>query len=394
MRRRLVIVTEIISPYRIPLFNALSQHPDVNLHVIFLGETDPNLRQWQVYTQEIRFSFQVLLSWRRRIGRYNALLNLGIAKALRKSAPEVILCGGYSYVASWQALLWAGRHHVPFLLWSESNLQDYRRSYAPTEFLKKQFLQRCGGFVVPGRSALKYVRAHRAKENSIFVAPNAVDNELFARAAENARRNQSALRKELALPNRYFLFVGRLVREKGVFELLRAYANLSQQVRQEIGLVFVGDGDSRAQLEKTAVSISAGTIRFAGFAQRERLGAYYGLADALVLPTYTDTWGMVVNEAMACGLPVILSRAAGCAADLVHENWNGLLVTPNDVSGLESAMKHLAEQSDLLATMGAHSAERICNYSPQTWSDAVARAIQQIGTGSLPTAAITTRGTS
>ncbi len=378
MKRRLVILTEIISPYRIPLFNALAQHPDVDLHVIFLGETDPNLRQWQVYKQEIRFSFQVLPSWRRRIGRYNVLLNSGIAKALDQAAPEVILCGGYSYVASWQTLLWARRHHLPFLLWSESNLQDFRHSHALTELLKNQFLHRCNGFVVPGRSAWEYIRAHRSQKNLIFTAPNALDNELFARAAENARRNKAALRKELALPTRYFLFVGRLVREKGVFELLRAYAGLNQELRHEFGLVFVGDGDSRTALEKEASSISGGIIRFTGFAQREQLGAYYGLADVFVLPTYTDTWGMVVNEAMACGLPVIVSRAAGCAADLVRENWNGLLVAPKDVGSLESAMRLLAEQTELRTTMGSRSAEYIRGYSPQAWSDGVAEAVGQV----------------
>lgn len=386
MRRRLVIVTEIISPYRIPLFNALAQHPDVDLHVIFLGETDPALRQWQVYKQEINFSFQVLPSWRRRIGRYNMLLNSGVAMALGHAAPEVILCGGYSYVASWQALYWARQYHVPFLLWSESNWHDFRHSHTLTELLKNQFLRRCNGFVVPGRSAWEYIRDHRSKEDSIFLAPNAVDNELFARAAGNARRNEAELRKELGLPNRFFLFVGRLVREKGVFELLRAYASLDQKVRQEVGLVFVGDGESRFLLEREATSISVGTIRFAGFAHRDQLGAYYGLADSLVLPTYTDTWGMVVNEAMACGLPVIVSRAAGCAADLVRENWNGVLVTPKDIPSLVSAMELLAELSDRRTTMGLHSAEHIRSYSPRAWSDAVAGAVQQIDSGSLPTA--------
>ena len=75
MKRRLVILTEIISPYRIPLFNILAQHAEVDLHVIFLAETDPTLRQWQVYKDEIQFSYQVLPSWRRRLGRYNILLN-------------------------------------------------------------------------------------------------------------------------------------------------------------------------------------------------------------------------------------------------------------------------------------------------------------------------------
>jgi glycosyltransferase involved in cell wall biosynthesis len=379
MKRRLVIVTEIISPYRIPLFNALAQNPDVDLHVIFLGDTDPKLRQWQVYKQEINFSYQVLPSWRKRIGKYNALLNFGIQKALDQSAPEVVLCGGYSYIASWQALRWARRNRVRFLLWSESNLQDMRRRYRFVEFLKKQFLKRSDGFVVPGRSALEYLRAQGIGESRISIAPNAVDNDLFAKAAESARRNALALRRELALPDRYFLFVGRLVREKGIFELISAYSNLSEQLRREIGFVFVGDGEARQELQSFGSSISPGNVRFVGFVQREQLGAYYGLAAALVLPTYTDTWGMVVNEAMACGLPVIVSRAAGCAADLVHENRNGLLVTTRDLHSLETAIATLAQRRHLCEAMGACSAQYIQSYSPEEWSASIVRTIQKVG---------------
>ncbi len=376
MKRRLVIVTEIISPYRIPLFNALTKHPDIDLHVIFLAETDPKLRQWQVYKQEIRFSFQVLPSWRKRIGKYNALLNFGMGKALAQSGPDAILCGGYSYVASLQALVWARKHKVPFLVWSESNLQEIRGSHIAVESLKKELLRRCDGFVVPGKSALEYLKAYGVIEQKIFTAPNAVDNELFSSAAEIARQNAMTLRREFALPFRYFLFVGRLVREKGVHELLAAYANLEQKLRAEVGLVFVGDGDCRRQLEKRAVSISPGTVRFAGFAQREQLGAYYGLAEMLVLPTYSDTWGMVVNEAMACGLPVIVSTATGCAADLVRENWNGMVITPRDIPSLEGVMRSLALQPDICKAMGARSAEHIREYSPETWSESVARAVK------------------
>jgi hypothetical protein len=112
VRRRLVILTEIISPYRIPLFNALVQYEEVDLHVIFLAETDPTLRDWHVYKNEIRFSYEVLPSWRKRFGRYNWLLNRGVGHALSKSAPDLILCGGYNYVASWQSLIWA-RVHSP-----------------------------------------------------------------------------------------------------------------------------------------------------------------------------------------------------------------------------------------------------------------------------------------
>ena len=375
MRRRLVILTEIISPYRIPLFNDLVGQ--VDLHVIFLAETDPTLRQWKVYKEEIRFSYQVLPSWRQRFGKYNLLLNRGVAPALATSAPHVILCGGYNYIASWQALWWARAHKIPFVLWSESNAKDLRRGHIIVEFLKSEFLRKCSGFVVPGQAAQEYLCADKKiTEDIMFAAPNAVGNDLFAAAAAAARQNADAHRRKLGLPRRYFLFAGRLVREKGVFELLSAYAKLDESMRQQVGLVFVGDGASRQQLQRQAASISPGVIRFAGFAQREQLAIYYALAEVLVLPTYADTWGLVVNEAMACGLPVILSRAAGCAAELLKENWNGLLVPPRDVSSLELAMRSLAEQPDLCATMGANSAQHIAHYSPSEWSKEIARMVE------------------
>lgn len=382
MRRRLVILTEIISPYRIPLFNALARQPDVDLHVIFLAETDPNLRHWQVYKEEIQFSYEVLRSWRKRVGRYNALLNFGLDRALEEARPDVILCGGYNYVASWEALYWARGHVIPFLLWSESNLQDLRRGRALVEMLKDEFFRQCSGFVVPGGSAREYLRAHKVREAAIFTAPNAVDNDLFAAAATDARRNAAARRAELGLPSRYFLYLGRLVAEKGVFDLLAAYAKLDELRREQIGLVYVGDGVSRRQLEERAASVSPGTIRFAGFVQRNPLATYYALAEMLILPTYSDTWGLVVNEAMACGLPVLVSRVAGCAADLVTENWNGLLILPGDVPTLSSAMESLAGSSKLCASMGANSAQLISRYSPAAWALGISQAIQTSGAGS------------
>ncbi len=379
MKRRLVILTEIISPYRIPLFNALAASESVDPYVIFLAENDPGLRQWRVYKDEIRFRYEVLPSWRLIFGSRNLLLNRGLNRALRMAAPDAILCGGYNYLASWQALVWARAQRVPLLLWSESHRNELRRSRALVEFLKDEFLQRCNGFVVPGRAAREYLRLHRMRDDAIFTAPNAVDNELFSTAAAEARKNAAALRREMNLPERYFLFVGRVVREKGVFELLAAYAKLDTQLRDRFGLVFAGDGACRMQLEEQAARITPGSIRFAGFVHREQLAAYYALAEMLILPTYTDTWGLVVNEAMACGLPIILSDAAGCAVDLVENNGNGVLVRPRDATSLAAAMEQLASQPELRATMSANSIKKISEYSPLQWSGGISRAVNAIG---------------
>jgi len=378
MTRRVVLVTEIISPYRIPLFNALARQPEIDLHVIFLSETDPSLRQWQIYKNEIRFSYEVLPSWRRRVGNYNLLINRGMVHALKAGVPKVMVCGGYSYLASWQSLLWSRGHQVPFFLWSESNEQDLRRRTFMVEFLKKEFLTRCSAFLVPGQSARAYLRAQGVQDENIFTAPNAVDNDLFAAWAERARSRTEELRQELGLPERYFLFVGRLVPEKGVFDLLDAYAKLENRLREQVGLVFAGDGACRRALEEQATKISPGTIRFAGFVQRDDLAKFYALAEALVLPTHSDTWGLVVNEAMACGLPAIVSSVAGCAADLVKPNWNGLLVSPQDSSSLTAAMTSLATQPDLRHDMGLNSKQHISRYTPEIWARSVTAAINSL----------------
>jgi len=379
MKRRLVIITEIISPYRIPLFNVLSEQAEVDLHVIFLAETDPILRQWRVYKQKIRFSYEVLSSWRKRILGYNVLLNRGLSRALTAAKPDAILCGGYSYFASWQALWWARKRSVPFFLWSESNLQDMRRGRALVELLKDEFFRHCRGFVVPGKSAAEYLLNHQIKSEAIFTALNAVDNDLFAKESAAARADANQLRIDLALPDRYFLFVGRLVHEKGVIELLSAYSSLDPELRQQIGLVFAGDGPCRDELEIRATSISPGLIKFVGFTQQEQLPAYYALAEMLILPTYSDTWGLVVNEAMACGLPVVVSRRAGCVPDLVTEDWNGKVVEPEDVRSLSFVMRSIAACGKERLQMGANSLKRIAGYSPRVWSEGVLRMFESLG---------------
>lgn len=368
MRFPLVLITEIISPYRIPLFNALASSPDVDLHVMFLAETDPTLRQWQIYTKEIQFSYEVLPSWRVRLGGYNILLNRRVSSSLRKAAPRLIVFGGYSYAASWQALGWARAHSVPFCLWTESNLQDTRKGHLLVELLKRSFLRRCSSFAVAGESSRAYLRAHGIENDRIFTTPNAVDNDLFAGAANLARLDATECRKRLGLPARYFLFVGRLVPEKGVFDLLAAYATLEPSLREQIALVLAGDGRSRPELEKQAAAISPGTVIFAGFAQRNALAEYYALAETLVMPTHSDPWGLVVNEAMSCGLPVILSDVAGCARDLVEHDWNGKLAPAKNVPSLANAMEELARDSRKRTEMAANSLVRIAMYTPTRWA--------------------------
>jgi glycosyltransferase involved in cell wall biosynthesis len=376
MKRRLAILTEIIAPYRIPVLNALVQDPDVDPYVIFLSETDPSLRKWKVYKDEIRFNYAVLPSWRRRIGKYNVLLNRGLSAVLERVRPDAIVCGGYSYLSSWSASAWARRARIPMLLWCESTLHDQRKGYGVIEFLKRKFVRRCDAFVVPGKSAREYLRA-LGVEGNIITAPNAVDITFFSRAAQTSHSGCGP-GEGLGLPERYFLYVGRLVTEKGIFELLDAYAKLNPAIQSKVGLVFAGDGAQKEELMRKIAHMSLAGVRCLGFLQREDLATVYARAEALVLPTHSDTWGLVVNEAMACGLPVLTTSAAGCAEDLVEDSVNGFLVRPGDVAALSSAMSRLACDPHRRQEMSLSSRERIAAYSPEACASGIAAAAKSL----------------
>ena len=269
------------------------------------------------------------------------------------------------------------------ILWSESNRHDARTGLEWVESLKAYFLSCCDRFVVPGKASSEYLQSLGAEVDTISMAPNAVDNDWFRREADSIRgrervrgetESQAEFRERLRLPARFLLFVGRLVPEKGVFDLLHAYDQLEAATRSNVGLVFAGDGPSRAELEWQAQSVSPGMICFPGFLHREDLAALYALADALILPTHSDTWGLVVNEAMACALPIIVTNVAGCSSDLVEDGWNGYVVPPQHPEELSLAMDALTRDADLRQKMSARSFARILDYSPEACADGLAAA--------------------
>jgi len=378
VRPRVAIISEIISPYRLPVFNSLAANANLDLHIVFLSETDPSLREWRIYRDEIRFRYDVLPNWRRRIAGYNVLINWDLYQHLDRISPDIVLCGGYSYMASWQAARWCGQHGVPLVLWSESTPYDNRGEFMAVEFLKNRFLRNCRAFVVPGRSAFDYLVSLGVPEAEILTAPNTVDNEFFGRRALAVRMNAASCRARYGLPQRFFLYCGRLTKAKGVFDALDAYASLGTDLRSDVGFVFVGNGHAKSDLEATAKNIYPGKVQFAGFVHREDLPAFYGLADMLIFPTHSDPWGLVVNEAMASGLPIITTSVAGCSADLVENGRNGFVVKAGAIDQLSSAMDLLSRNHDMRSRFAAHSEEHIRSYSPEACARGLAAVVEHI----------------
>jgi glycosyltransferase involved in cell wall biosynthesis len=165
------------------------------------------------------------------------------------------------------------------------------------------------------------------------------------------------------------------VRAKGVLDLLAAYATLPEGIRREVGLVLAGDGEEREELVRISGEISHGKVFFPGFLQRDELSAFYALAEALVFPTHSDPWGLVVNEAMACGLPVIITSVAGCVAALVRDGENGYVVGAGDTQALSRAMGDLLSVPATQKRMGHRSREISSRFTPQIWAEGLVRAV-------------------
>jgi len=200
---------------------------------------------------------------------------------------------------------------------------------------------------------------------------NVVDNAHYIRGSEAVRRCESRERERLGLPDRFFLTVSRLSPEKNLDGLLRAFA----QYRKQGGtwdLVVVGSGPLEGELKERVDTGAVSGVHFVGWQSYEDLPRYYGLASCFVLPSISETWGLVVNEAMACGLPVLVSERCGCAPELCRPGENGFTFAPNATGQLAQFMLEVSSsRKDQLAAWGKASQRIVSAFTPQAWAESL-----------------------
>lgn len=353
---RVVVLTEIPAPYRIPLFNALAEK--VDLDVVFLARRNPE-RPYGLHEEELRFSHRVLPHRHLTLRGRWLVLDGGVVGALRGA--DSIVVGGWNQPAFWLALAWARATRTPAVAWVESTLSDRRPSR--TLAAKRLLARACSAFLVPGDAAREYVHAI-APGARVESAPNAVDATLFAsRVGE-----RDALRAQLGVDGCCFLYVGRLAPEKGVDVLLRALDGVDAE------LVVAGAGPEEQRLR----ALAPGRTRFLGHLDRDELPSWYAAADALVLPSLSEPWGMTLNEAAAAGLPLVATDAVGAARELVGDGVNGFVVGAGDVAALHDALERVAADEAFRRVAGARSRELAATMTPARWADVVAGLVRDL----------------
>lgn len=358
---RIALLTEIPAPFRLPLFNALAAVGDVDLRVLFLSANDPR-RNYPLYEREIAFGYDVLSGRDVLAGGRWLVVNAGVLGRLRRLRPDVVVVGGWNQPAFWQAAGYARKARAPLVVWVESTARDERSGRAPLELAKRAMLRAAAAALVPGAAAAEYVASLGVPPERIAVAPNAVDLELFGARVAAERERGGALRKELGLDRCTFLCVSRLSREKGVDVLVRAFDGVPGE------LVLVGDGPDLELVR----SLAGPTVRLLGRIERDDLLRWYAAADAFVMPSRSDTWGMSMTEAAAAGLPLVATEAPGAAYDLIEEGVNGFRVPVDDVEALGRALARVATDGRFREHAHARTLELTRHYTPRAWAEAVA----------------------
>lgn len=255
---------------------------------------------------------------------------------LLRFRPGLIVSGEFG-IGSVMALAAARLCGARFALWSEEIEETALGKGRARTAIRKFLIPGASAFLPFGTPAERYLeRKWNIPEHRMFGCAQAIDNGAWRRMA--AASDRSGVRKRLGVDGRLFLAVGRLVTLKGFDRLLQAWALLPGALKSRHRLAIVGGGEEEAALKRLASELGISGVLFAGEQPPDRVAEYYAAADALVFPSLVDVWGMVVNEAMACGLPVLGSRYAGASQQLIDGTGAGEMIDPLDVGVFSNAL--------------------------------------------------------
>lgn len=354
-RPRVVYWNNQPSPYFVRRMNALHGRGSIEIETWFSEHREPD-RDWSVDPEQWGFRARMLPRGPRRAARAIWLL--------RRERPDVFvsLYGDYAFAS---AALAAKAQRTPVVIHAMRTFSSWRRRTMVREAAKYALFPIVDAVQVSGPDSREYAEGYGAAPRQVFPIREEIDLPFWTQAADARESDRRAVRAAHGLSGCVLLYVGRLWRGKGIASLIDAYAAL-RTARVDCSLVLVGAGADEERLRARTRGLDG--VVFAGFAEGPELRAWYSAADVFVFPTLGDPYGHVVQEAMASGLPVITTTAAGDIADRVVEGETGYLVPPEDVPSLARRMRLLAEDPELRSRLGASGNERIQDWSTELWA--------------------------
>jgi 1,2-diacylglycerol 3-alpha-glucosyltransferase len=368
-------------PYHIARLNAACCHlRSIGVDVIGLETASYEATNlWQQETAPTEFSRQIVFPQHNYEDISALYISRGIYNALARINPDIVAICGYSTPDALSALFWCKLHNRKTILMMESKQDDASRKQLK-EWIKQQIVRYFDTALCGGTLHREYLIQLGMLPTRIFFGYDAVDNTYFQKEANHARENPAAYNQIPGLhsDHPFFLASSRFIRRKNLDSLIKAYAQYRQRIADSSAwrLIILGDGEERDNLHRLANGLELSNVLWPGFRQISELPTYYGLAGAFIHPARQEQWGLVVNEAMAAGLPVLVSRTCGCVPDLVLEGETGFTFDPEDTSTLASLMVRVSSGQVDRQAMGRAAQRHINQWGTKRFARGLYGAIQ------------------
>ena len=372
---RLAAVTSHPVQYQAPLFRQMAAHDGLDLTVFYghdgsvAGELDRDFGLRVAWDTPLLDGYRSVFLQRRSYGLHGLqrlAADARIIAHLRRGHFDAVFIHSYATRLSFFAYLGALASRTPVLLRTESERLRPRALWV--EALKQLALRLLfaltAGFLVIGKANRAFFEAYGVDPSRQFFTPYSVDNPYFSHQRQLVRPSRRELRQSHGWTDDVVVvgYSGKLIPRKGVDDLIDAVAAL-QDEGLRVGLLLVGDGRDRVTLEERVRARNMKWTVFAGFKNQSELAASYICMDAFVLPSRREPWGLVLNEAMLFGLPVLATNVVGAGLDLIEHGKNGYVFDVGNVGGLAQHLQHLARSADTRRQFGSHSETIVQRYS-------------------------------
>jgi len=386
---RLAIVASHVIQYQDPFFRRLAKEADIDLTVVYCSDAGASSYHDADMNTTLRWDIDLLQGYRhvtlRNFGfgsGYTRLINPGIVPSIALNDYDaVIFMTGWGSISALLGIVACRMSQKPFFLYGDS-------SFPPAEttlqakiraFFIRTIFRLAAGFMYSGVLNAEYYRHYGGSPDSFFLLPWAIDNDRFEEASRLSENQRRSMRREYGIGNEstVFVFSAKLVERKDPMTLLRAFERMNY--RRDAAVLFLGDGELRARMQDFVRSRGLSErVHFAGFVNQTDLPAHYGISDVFILPSLYEPRGAVVNEAMACGLPVIVTDRCGSIGDIVQPGENALIFGAGDDAALASHMDLLTINGSLRRRMAQRSREIIRSWSYSTGVEGVKAMLERV----------------
>lgn len=361
-KKKIIIIQGTQAPYRFPIFRELEKKRNLDLHVWFMSRGKLKNRTWSSKPlKRYSFKYKYIFGWVLNFGfkdNFPFWVNPLVFVSILKEKPDLVVMLGWDSLTSFLIHFASKISGTKFVLWSGSTVNETSWRRTVTKPLVAIHTRSADAHIAYGTMAKNYLVSLGVDPERIFISYNATDVGRYKKLCREHKKEYFETKKELSIPLRakVVMYYGQLIERKGGDLLLDAFS-LKHKNKKDAILLFAGTGPFFDDLKEKTVDMKIQNVRFLENPGDEEICKYYAIADIFVLPSREEVWGLVVNEAMACGLPVIVSSAAGSSADLVIEGKNGFVFKSENSRDLANKLTAIMEDKKLRENMGEKSKE-------------------------------------